>query len=281
MDINLKMDRKIDFEIQHKKTKESKDMPEAHYHPYYEIGYLVTGTRKSFVDHTVYMLSEGDLHIIRKNAIHRSLAAKPGGWNGITCFFSEDYLKPLYNTYGEEKINAIIDKQIWHFEGKVKRQLETFLHSMISTYRRPSTYIHREQQIFIEMLFIQLLKRAETGEKLPFIAQDIENHTMQQAAKYISSHFDKELTLGEVAAKFDMSPSYFSKRFKAITGFSFKEYLIMIRIKEACALLIQSNIPITEIALKCGFSDSNYFGDAFKKVKGVSPRNYRKVSGFI
>jgi AraC-like DNA-binding protein len=43
-------------------------------------------------------------------------------------------------------------------------------------------------------------------------------------------------------------------------------------------MLLSSDLSITEIALQCGFSDSNYFKDAFKKMYGASPRNYRKKS---
>ena len=73
-----------------------------------------------------------------------------------------------------------------------------------------------------------------------------------------------------------MSPSYFSRKFKLCTGFGYKEYLITIRILESCNLLSTTNMPITEIAAKCGFEDSNYFGDSFKKINGISPREYRK-----
>ncbi len=46
-------------------------------------------------------------------------------------------------------------------------------------------------------------------------------------------------------------------------------------------MLLNTNQSITEIAEKCGFNDSNYFGDAFRKVKGVSPNKYRKNKGIV
>ena len=75
--------------------------------------------------------------------------------------------------------------------------------------------------------------------------------------------------------------SYFSRKFKLCTGFGYKEYLITVRIIEACRLLLNTDMSITQIAENCGFDDSNYFGDCFKKIKGMSPREYRKANGVV
>jgi YesN/AraC family two-component response regulator len=78
-----------------------------------------------------------------------------------------------------------------------------------------------------------------------------------------------------------MSPAYCSRKFKSVTGFGFKEYLTNIRIREASRLLLTTSKSITEIAEACGFGDGNYFGDAFKKIKGVPPRVFRKMQGVV
>ncbi len=274
-------DRKIDFEIIHKKRTCGYSMPTAHEHPYYEMGYLIGGTRKIFINHTVYLLRAGDLFIIRKNEIHRAVQVGNEGTNDITISFSEDYLKPLKKRYGEELVEAVLEKRIFHFELKQKRNIEKQMHHMLSDYRHPDEFTSHLQELFLQEIFIQLLRLVETVACELSYNKDEENLRMEKAAKYMSTHFQKDITLPKIAAQYGVSTSYFAKKFKAVTGFSFKEYLTAIRIKEACSLLIQSNMTITEIALKCGFNDSNYFGDAFKKVKGVSPRAYRKVSGFI
>ena len=87
-------------------------------------------------------------------------------------------------------------------------------------------------------------------------------------------------SLEYVADKFNLSRSYLSKKFKTATGFGFKEYIINVRIQNACNLLLETNKSITDIAFECGFNDSNYFGDAFRKAKGISPHKYRKNETF-
>ena len=101
---------------------------------------------------------------------------------------------------------------------------------------------------------------------------------MEKAAQFISNHFESQITLDMIAKKYCMSTSYFSKRFKSVTGFGFKEYLNAVRIRHACDLLLTTNQNITEISYQCGFTDSNYFGDAFRKNMHMSPRDYRKMN---
>ena len=99
---------------------------------------------------------------------------------------------------------------------------------------------------------------------------------MQEVATYIYTHYNEKLVLEDMAERFNLSRSYLSKKFKSVTGFGFKEYIINVRIKHACELLPNTNKSITTIAFECGFNDSNYFGDAFRRTKGVSPNKYRR-----
>ncbi len=54
------------------------------------------------------------------------------------------------------------------------------------------------------------------------------------------------------------------------------EYLVLIRLRSAAYELLSTDQSVTQIALHCGFSDSNYFKDAFKKKFGLTPRDYRR-----
>lgn len=78
-----------------------------------------------------------------------------------------------------------------------------------------------------------------------------------------------------MADRAGLSPSYFSKKFRAVTGMGMKEYLSYVRLEHASKELQSTDHSITEVAINSGFSDSNYFKDAFKKMYGISPRAYR------
>ena len=111
------------------------------------------------------------------------------------------------------------------------------------------------------------------------VSETIPEANIQKAAKYICDHYGKELSLAEVSGHVYMSETYFSKKFKKVTGLNFREYLTSVRIKAADELLLETEKTIAEISECCGFSDANYFGDVFKKRKGVSPMQYRKLKG--
>ena len=92
-------------------------------------------------------------------------------------------------------------------------------------------------------------------------------------------NYNKDITLDEIADMLHLNPSYFSKKFKAVNGFGFKEYLNTIRINRSEQLLLETDMSITEIALECGYDNSNYFGDAFKHLNHLSPTQFRKAKG--
>jgi len=99
-----------------------------------------------------------------------------------------------------------------------------------------------------------------------------------QAAQFICQHYMDSLTSADIAGAVGFSPNYLSRRFRAATGIGLHEYIVFVRLQHAAQELVSTSDSITAIALRCGFSDSNYFKDSFKKKYGVTPRNYRKIS---
>ena len=120
-------------------------------------------------------------------------------------------------------------------------------------------------------------KDAETGRYLA-CNQSFADYAHKGSPEGVVGLTDAEIFDPETAAHFAVSPSHLSRVFHQETGFGVREYLIHYRIRQACDLLLNSELTVTQIADRCGFSDSNYFGDAFKKATGLSPREYRKLS---
>lgn len=89
------------------------------------------------------------------------------------------------------------------------------------------------------------------------------------------------LSLHVLAAKFNYSPSQFSRRFVAVTGESVKKYVTKVKVNKAKELLRTVNLSITAIAYQLGYTTPFYFTNVFTKHFGFSPTAYRsKFSKF-
>lgn len=100
---------------------------------------------------------------------------------------------------------------------------------------------------------------------------------IEAVKKIILEQRDRELSMGEIAEKVGISRHYLMHLFKKITGTTVMEYKKAIRLVNAKKMLIDSNKPITEIALECGFSTPSYFAEVFMQNEHVSPTEYRNL----
>lgn len=98
-----------------------------------------------------------------------------------------------------------------------------------------------------------------------------------QAQQWMLRNYPNDFKLQSVAEQFGMSLRTFNRRFKQATGSTPLEYLQKIRIGTAKDLLQESNLGISEISAKVGFSDPGYFASLFKRRVSLSPREYRKL----
>ena len=97
--------------------------------------------------------------------------------------------------------------------------------------------------------------------------------------EYLNENYRNDLVASTIARENHCSVSYLSHIFKLNNGLSLRSYLNNLRIQEASIYLIRTDMPITQIAYLMGFSDSNYFSTVFRRVKGCTPREYRKIHG--
>lgn len=103
------------------------------------------------------------------------------------------------------------------------------------------------------------------------------NYAVARVEHYIEQHFNENITVKRLASFFSMSASSFNRIFKKETGLTPIEYLIEVRIEKSKKLLRRKEIPITEIAMRCGFGSSSHFSASFSKTLKTTPSEYRSA----
>lgn len=98
----------------------------------------------------------------------------------------------------------------------------------------------------------------------------------QRVLNYIDRNIKGGISLDEAAEYANMSSCYFSKFFKKITGMNFITYVTDCKIEAAQKMLVDTDMPVINIAYELSYSETNYFSKAFKKKVGVTPTEYRE-----
>lgn len=101
------------------------------------------------------------------------------------------------------------------------------------------------------------------------------NEIYSTAKKYIDDNFTKIKSIDDICRNLYISHYYLTHLFKEYSGISPLKYLIIKRIEFAKHLLLCSDLPIEEIAFKCGYAEVNSFIKTFKKIESVTPAAYR------
>lgn len=98
----------------------------------------------------------------------------------------------------------------------------------------------------------------------------------QDVLKYINENFTGEIKLEELYKRAFCSCRSFEQKFKKLTGFSPGNYVLRRRIALATTLLLKENLSINDVCGLCGFNDRSYFTLQFRRITGLTPRDYRK-----
>jgi AraC-like DNA-binding protein len=99
---------------------------------------------------------------------------------------------------------------------------------------------------------------------------------IEKAFEYMQAHYNKEISLADVAKVVNMPEVSFSRFIKKRTGRTFIESLNEIRLGHASRLLIDTTHTVAEVSFKCGFNNLSYFNRIFRKKNGCTPREFRQ-----
>ena len=155
----------------------------------------------------------------------------------------------------------------WGAEVDLKKLEELYFNTRVLTVKQYDALI-RLLSTFAEHL-------VSCSSALVLKGQEKDSPAIAQARSYIRDHSDDSMSLAAVAHVVNMSATYFSEKFKEMTGINFVEYVARTRVEKARNLLLNPNRRVSEVAFEVGFQSLSQFNRTFKKVVGESPRDYR------
>ena len=246
-----------------------------HCHTCYELFYVESGDCRFLIDEHIFDLHPGDFILVPPMALHYTRYVFGSCRRTVILFRAED---------------------VWEEVGQLMPNGARFF-AETALFQAPPAYRGQVGDILKEMAAEEKIRDARSPVLLKTQLQTLlllcsrvcnflfeppaDIHTtdrqIQQAAHYICQYYMEPLTSADVARAVGFSPNYMSRKFRAVTGIGLHEYIVFVRPQHAAQELISTSDSITTIALRCGFSDSNYFKDSFKKKYRVTPRKYRKI----
>lgn len=229
---------------------------------------VLSGTGNLTYEGTTYPLSEGDCVFIdcRKAYSHSTGYENSTLWSLQWCHFYAPYLPGIYEKYKERG-----GSPVFHLDTVVPiTTILTDLYILASS----SDYI-KDMRIneLLSSLMTLLMEQSWHPESKMVSRKRLE---LAEIKEYLDEHYTEKIVLDDLAERYYINKYCLTKIFKETYGSTISNYLIAMRITKAKQLLRFTDMTVDEIGSAVGMSDANYFSRMFRKVEGISPREYRK-----
>ncbi len=242
-----------------------------HWHDRIELLLVLKGQVHVYVGKEEYVLREDDLLLINSNEVH---GVESDQENKLLILqIPIAFIKNFYSTIEEE---SFICQSLYHTEQHKYNLLRILLAQLIFTVKKKSDHY----DIKVHSLLLDIVYNLMTNFKMEkknivlHTKKDIER--MNRLTHYIQQHYSKPITLQELAETEELSPPYLSRYFQQHMGQTFIKYINGIRLEHAVRYLLETDWPIIQIALECGFPNLNSFHKLFKETFHTTPHQYRK-----
>ncbi len=231
--------------------------------------------------HQWYVLLHGGVNIILDGQVielhpEQSIVMPPGAMREIHCRQkAPGYLVAVFESLGIDL--APVTGRVLDTPMELRQDLLT----LVDELRMPKG---PESRFLASALLTRLLigqKRAALAGQPPVSSLNAAQHheVVAQADVFMERNFFRSVSRAEVAAAVHLSEPHLGRLFKAVTGKTVLERLTEIRIGQAKALLLESTLSVTQIALDVGISSFSHFSKTFKSDSGLSPSDYRRLGG--
>lgn len=242
---------------------------------YYEIGYIISGDRKTITPTATYFASAGTVGMTPPYLYHKTMAASDELYERILIKFTPAFVEPFIQEFGSPVFDQLYEQKICHFTENARAKIGKMFMEMVEEFEKNSPH---GEFLLQGMLFRLLYTIYE--ERLPEegVVHNITPLTppIMDAIVFIEDNYAKNPTLEQAAAVAGFSTAYFSRLFSSQLGMSYTEYLDNIKIRHVQILLTQSRKSLMEIAEETGYCHGNYLNSQFKKKVGMTPGAYRR-----
>lgn len=253
-----------------------------HCHPEIEITYVKEGSMHYRINNRSFHLKEGDIIFCNSNALHSGEMENQEDCSYIPITFDpkliygfpgsilfQKYTEPILRSFSLSAVPLDLSMK-WHQDA-----VEDIRQIIALDSQRKPMYefeIIARLQHFWKLLCANTLSQASAPS-----GQDEENYRrIRRIMSYIAEHYSEKIQLEDIAELIHLSPSECSRLFKKCMNITLFGYIQEYRIERSLEYLEDSSCSITEAGLLSGFSDSNYYTKVFTKIKGCTPRQYRK-----
>ena len=257
--------------------------PNWHFHPEYQLFVVLRGTGTRFVGDHVEPFREGDMvftgpnlpHLWRSDNVYFE-GRKDLYTHGIVIYFHEDFLPDsLLHTEEAIKVRKLLEKanRGMHIVGSTAQCIQQNMLELLQIQGFESViHLLKILHILSDSREFHLLSSAGYTNSL----KEGDTEKMNQVHAYVMKNFKNKISLEEVAAMANMTPTSFSRYFKTHANKNFSSFLSEIRIGYACKLLIEEKMNVAQACYSSGFFTLSNFNKQFREITGKSPVAYRK-----
>lgn len=243
---------------------------EIHWHDCAEIIHLKQGNAKLFLKDSWEKLNEGETAFIPKGELHCCHCTDKNALR-IVIGITEN----LFGSHADEQERFILPFNNEKFERRIFRESEK-ISKLFSLLNEKNLTVTEElkQRFYVGLIYAEIFEIIE--RELFFEKPKPKSDYVKKIEQIIEEKYNENITAQQTAAKVNLSYSHMAKLLRDECGTNFGEMLLKHRIDAAKRLLLITNLNITDIALKVGFTDSSYFIKRFGERVGTTPLKYRE-----
>lgn len=247
-----------------------------------ELVIILGGSATHVVNGEEYPLQKGDVFIINDNTVHGY--KHTNRFRICNIMFQPSFFLPMQNDLKElPGFHALFvlepaltsQKGFQECLSLTEHDFNEINKIMIQLHQEYSTH-SSGYKTMITSLFLQMVTKLSRLYEVTSKQEETDVLSLANPAAYMERHFREDIRIEKLSEMANMSTRHFRRIFHGIYGISPLKYITSLRIQHASTLLISTDMPVTEIAIQCGFSDANYFSSKFKEATGKSPVAFRK-----